>query len=153
MTGDLRALTVRQPWASLIIAGLKDVENRSRPTRYRGTIAIHAGLGTDRDAMAAHGHLLPAYPAGAVIGLVDVVGCVRDSSSPWAEDGRWHWLLERPRPCEPVPARGALGLWRLPPEVLEQVAAGAQQSAPWWGGEPGRVLQHPARARHSLPRR
>jgi hypothetical protein len=124
VTGDLRALTVRQPWASLIIAGIKDVENRSRPLRHRGTIAVHAGLGTDRDAMAAHGRLLPAYPAGVIIGLVDVIGCVRDSASPWAEAGYWHWLLARPRPCEPLPARGALGLWRLTPEACERLMQG-----------------------------
>lgn len=40
----MRALTVKQPWAELIITGLKDVENRSRRTTFRGRFAVHTGL-------------------------------------------------------------------------------------------------------------
>jgi hypothetical protein len=40
----MKTLTVRQPWASLIVTGAKDVENRSWPTSYRGTLLIHAGV-------------------------------------------------------------------------------------------------------------
>src|SRR3954453_23306276 len=40
----MRALTIRQPWAALIMAGSKDVENRVWPTSFRGRLAIHAGL-------------------------------------------------------------------------------------------------------------
>lgn len=39
----MKAITVRQPWASLIAAGVKTIETRPRPTSYRGRIAIHAG--------------------------------------------------------------------------------------------------------------
>lgn len=38
------ALTIKQPWASAIMAGLKRVENRTWRTDYRGPLAIHAGL-------------------------------------------------------------------------------------------------------------
>jgi len=41
---ELPALSVRQPWAWLIVSGLKDIENRPRPTHYRGPLLIHAGL-------------------------------------------------------------------------------------------------------------
>ena len=41
---ELPALSVRQPWAWLIVSGLKDVENRPRRTHYRGSLLIHAGL-------------------------------------------------------------------------------------------------------------
>jgi hypothetical protein len=118
-----KALTVRQPWASLITAGLKDVENRSKPVRYRGTILIHAGLTTERGPMAEHGHLLGQYPCGVIIGAVDIVGCVRDSGSEWAMDGYWHWLLANPRQCGPVPAKGALTFWPPAPAVTAQVLA------------------------------
>lgn len=118
-----RALTVRQPWAGLIVAGIKGVENRSHPTSYRGTLLIHAGLGADADAMAEHGGRLGEYPAGAIIGAVDVIGCVRDSPSPWAAEGQWHWILANPRACEPVPASGALSLWKPSAAQQEQVAA------------------------------
>jgi hypothetical protein len=42
------ALSVRQPWAWAIVSGYKDVENRSWPTNYRGTLFIHAGQRLDR---------------------------------------------------------------------------------------------------------
>jgi hypothetical protein len=107
------AITIRQPWASLITAGIKTIENRSWPTTYRGPLLIHAGLSTDIDGIATHGHLLKDdLPAGAIIGTVQLVTCIRDSCSPWAEPGQWHWILKDPQPCDPRPARGRLGLWR-----------------------------------------
>lgn len=47
----MKVLTIRQPWASLIIEGYKMFEFRSWKTNYRGEILIHAGQGVDRDAM------------------------------------------------------------------------------------------------------
>lgn len=44
MKGELRALTVRQPWPVAILWGGKDVENRPRRTNYRGRLWIHAGM-------------------------------------------------------------------------------------------------------------
>jgi hypothetical protein len=43
----LPALSVRQPWAWLIVNGLKDIENRPRRTLHRGPLLIHAGLNLD----------------------------------------------------------------------------------------------------------
>lgn len=83
-------LTVRQPHAHLLIhgspnAGLKDVENRSRRTRYRGSLLIQASAKVDKAAYAdyiAEGVELPPAEdliTGAVIGSVQVTGCVRDA--------------------------------------------------------------------------
>ena len=111
MADQIKALTIHQPFASLIVAGIKDVENRSRPTKYRGLLAIHAGLAADDDAMTAHGHLIDDYPRGVILGTVRVIDCVRDSKSEWA-DRSWHWQLADPQPFEtPIPAKGKLGLW------------------------------------------
>ena len=109
----VKALTVRQPWASLIVAGIKDVENRPRQIRYRGKLAIHAGLKVDDEGMEMYGHSLRvSLPLGAVIGSVDVVDCISDSDSPWALSDCYHWILANPRPLKrPVPATGKLGLW------------------------------------------
>ncbi len=116
----MKAITIRQPWASLIMAGIKTVENRTWRTSYRGPLLIHAGAGTDREAMARYGHLLPGWPAGVILGTVDLTGCVRDHPSPWAEPDCWNWLLARPRPLAvPVPARGRLGLWDVPDALAE----------------------------------
>src|SRR4051794_13975288 len=101
--------------------GLKDVENRSRRTHFRGRIAIHVNgkpaemTDDDFDALppparrvareAWSGNVL----TGHVIGTVEVVDCIADSTSPWARSGMWHWLLRNPRRyARPVPATGQL---------------------------------------------
>jgi ASCH domain len=117
-----KVLTVRQPWASAIIYAGKDVENRSWPTKHRGRLYIHAGMTREADDILPPG---TPVPQGAIIGYVTVTGCVRDSASPWAIPGNWHWLLTDPVPLpEPIPARGRLSLWQPPPT--------------WTNGDPGR---------------
>ena len=57
------------------------------------------------------------------IGTVELVDCVRDSDSVWAEADHWHWLLRRPRPLRtPYPCAGRLGLWRPPEHVLGRLS-------------------------------
>jgi hypothetical protein len=112
----MKVLTVRQPWASLIIAGRKDVESRTRYTYHRGRLAIHAGLQIDPEGVRAHPHLARQLEVerwrGFILGTVTLVDCIDDSSSEWANPGAWHWLLSNPRPyARPVPAKGKLGLW------------------------------------------
>lgn len=98
----MKALTVKQPWAGAIVAGVKRVENRTRRTNHVGPLVIHAGKAIDDDAafVAAHGlgpwgphvpevfgeefgegpttETLPwALPQsrGLLLGMVDLVGC------------------------------------------------------------------------------
>lgn len=119
-----RALTIRQPWAWAVIYAGKDVENRSWETSYRGTLIIHAGKGTDRDGIAflrSRGISVPpeALAGGAVLGTVQLTGCVTGSPSPWAEAGEFHWTLVNPVPLAvPIPAKGKLGLWKPDAAVL-----------------------------------
>jgi len=111
----MKVLTVRQPWASLIVAGIKDVENRPWRTRYRGKLGIHAGARVDEEAMNRYSHLVEdSIPLGALIGSVVLVGCVQNSRSQWAVKGQWHWLLDQPRQLrQPRWMSGRLGLWTL----------------------------------------
>jgi hypothetical protein len=101
----------------LITYGGKRVENRTRRTSYHGTLLIHAALHEDRSAI--HTGLLALWP--------DVLGCHEAEDgccAPWGRPGMWHWEVGDVRPLDtPVPARGALGLWRPTPTVLEQVEA------------------------------
>ena len=121
----MKALTIHQPWAWAIVAGLKAVENRTWRTPYRGPLAIHAGI-SERSLehgtrfCERHGIAVPAdLVLGAVIGvveLVDVVPVADRPDDPWAS-GPWCWVLADPRPLEtPVAARGMPGLFevRLP---------------------------------------
>lgn len=125
----MRVLTVRQPWAYAILHLGKNVENRSWATRHRGVLGIHAAARVDREAvemLRCEGLWLPPeLPTGAIVGTVMLVD-VRDALtepvvSPWATDSAYHWLVADPHPCEPVPMRGRLGLWRFPPPVASSV--------------------------------
>ena len=119
MTTTCKVLTVRQPHASLIMAGVKTCENRSWAISFRGTLVIHAGMGTDRSEWS---EVLDEMPQGALLGTVEVVDCVQDSTSEWAEAGSWHWVLANPRPfATPVPMKGKLGLWNV--ELADELVA------------------------------
>mgnify|MGYP001137357808 FL=1 len=68
----MRAITVRQPWAWAIVFGQKDVENRSRNIagRYRGPVAIHAGL-RDDDAVLDHENPMAGLIFGSCPGALE----------------------------------------------------------------------------------
>lgn len=123
----MRALTIRQPWASLIIAGMKDVENRTWPTKHRGPLAIHAAVAVASPAEWEHAEmvcktvapkLMPLWservlPRGVVLGTVNLASCeLGCDCSPWSFPEQYHFGLESADPfVEPVPATGALGIW------------------------------------------
>lgn len=78
----MKAITILQPWASLIACGAKRIETRSWATKYRGPIAIHAGKAlpsNDRQIIAdtLYEKQLFHLPLGAVIASADFVDCVR----------------------------------------------------------------------------
>lgn len=119
----MRAITVRQPHAWAILHAGKDVENRTRSTRYRGPLLVHAGRAEpSHDEMARVGATGPLATGVfvAVAALVDVHQC-DGGCSRWARPGRWHLVLADPRPVPPVPARGWLGLWPVAPETMTQL--------------------------------
>lgn len=147
MFGRAKILTVRPPWAYLFFIGdnrlRKDVENRTWSTAYRGPVLIHVSKTRrpseeSRDLAEVVQHIVPelrygtyltkALPAlsraaaGKIIGVVDLVDCVRRSRSRWAADCQYHWRVENPRLlAERIPYRGQLGLPDAPPEVLSQI--------------------------------
>ena len=117
----MKALSVRQPWAHLIVSGNKDVENRTWRTSYRGSLLILASKTVDRDACAYFareyrkaGFDWPsALPTGGIVGIVNLVNCVTESDSDWF-DGPIGWLLEDARELPFTPWRGRLGLFDVP---------------------------------------
>lgn len=119
----MQCLSVKQPWASLICMGLKDVENRSwRPKTAPGRILIHAGASIDKyaqdEAEDIVGHSLPALPKGAIIGYVDVYDFTMHSDSVWAGEGHgseWKWMLRNAKMFKnPIPYKGKLGIFTVP---------------------------------------
>jgi hypothetical protein len=140
----MRALTVQQPWAWAIFNG-KNIENRTALWSYRGPLAIHAGMRgsergfRDRRILAAAGSSQQWHDLvyGAIIGLVYLVdvhpdaGCCR----PWGESAYpehgtdkirrdiAHLVLDDPREfTEPIPCKGALGLWSPPADLEVRLA-------------------------------
>ena len=95
------ALSIRQPWAWLIVNGFKDVENRSWPTNYRGRFLVHAGKTlsvADYDAallfvegiypnLVSRIPAMESLPLGGVVGLARLVDCVREHPSRWFTGG------------------------------------------------------------------
>ena len=90
----MKALSIRQPWAWLIVNGHKDIENRCWKTHFRGKIYVHASKGMTRgDYLACEiccsdipGAELPPFETlerGGIVGTVEIVDCVDQDASPW----------------------------------------------------------------------
>jgi hypothetical protein len=133
----MKALTLTQPWATLVAIGVKKLETRSWRTAYRGPLAIHAAKGFPkncallcnedrfRQALRAHGITgADALPRGVVVATCNLIGCMEtetireaiEQDDEWYfgdySDGRYAFQLARiVRLDNPVAAKGSLGLW------------------------------------------
>ena len=122
----MKALSIRQPWAWLIVHGYKDMENRDWRIYQRGKILVHASKGCTRReyeaAVAFAQLLLPAgvvipcledLPRGGICGSVEIADCVSCSESPWFV-GEYAAVLRNSEPMEFRPMSGQLGLFDVP---------------------------------------
>src|SRR5262245_23921031 len=111
----MKALSIRQPWASLVVMGHKDVENRSWQTNYRGPLLIHAGLAHANGAFESiekrYGLRLLDLPRGGIIGSVELVDVVREHPSRWFDGNAFGWVFAHYQPVRFIPMRGRLGLF------------------------------------------
>ena len=123
----MKVLTIKQPWATLIMQGDKRFEFRSWQTKYRGDLLIHAGKGIDQEAMKRLAKYIPEdMPTGKILGKVILVDCVKMSpefkdillkenkdvyaKSTFVE--KYAWQLENVEVFdEPLEAKGKLSLW------------------------------------------
>lgn len=128
MTLPSVALSVNQPWSWLIVAGLKDLENRNWNTEFRGEFLIHAGLTVDRDCSEelfdgrhpVTGEPFPhegrpcPYPTGGMVGIAELYGVVTKRTGgddlPWFV-GKYGFMLRNARPIPFIPCVGALGFF------------------------------------------
>ncbi len=120
----MKALSIRQPWAWLIVHGHKDVENRSWSTRFRGPFLVHAGRELDKAGYAwvkeKFPHITLPEPSGleigGVVGMANLADCfgpeaVGDGApSPWYM-GQFGFVLAGARPLPFMPLKGKLGFF------------------------------------------
>ena len=123
----MKILSVRQPWAWLIVAGYKPVENRTWRTSYRGPLLIHASQAMEpedfpmqRQWIETCGLVIPEdLPRGAIVGSATLshVDCGNGyqgdglaCTSPWFEGPFGFHMADAVEFAEPIPWRGQLGI-------------------------------------------
>lgn len=126
------ALSLIQPWATLLVAGVKRYETRSWETAYRGPLLIHASKKIDRRYLA-HPDVaalvmeagIASFPTGAIIGQVMMAGCVpTEVLADLVSDtellvgdfgpGRFAWAMRDVRQWQtPLACRGHLKIWTV----------------------------------------
>lgn len=127
----MRTLSIRQPYAWLIMQGIKDVENRDWKTDYRGPLLIHVSKTYTRKEhnrlteqfAQDFGVTLPSYEylcgqLGHVIGRVNLVDCVSGHASHWYIPESFAFVLADPLLLQPVPWKGQLGFFDVPFRVI-----------------------------------
>ncbi len=139
----MRALTLYQPWATLVAIGAKNYETRSWKTEYRGPLAIHAAkrkpelpadvlaAKTMMDELAAADIVWAFLPRGAFVATCRLIDCfpVEELWPQLADlgeeqhfgdysEGRFAWLLTDIRLMDPpTPFSGKQGLWHVPRDI------------------------------------
>lgn len=123
----MKVLTIKQPWATLIMQEDKRFEFRSWQTKYRGDLLIHAGKEIDKEAMKRLSKYLPdEIPLGKILGKVTLVDCIKmcpefkemllkENSDIYTKSSfseNYGWQVENVQVFdEPIEAKGHLSLW------------------------------------------
>ncbi len=116
----MKVLSLKQPFAELVVSGRKTIELRNWNTKFRGKFFIHASLKPDKEAMEKFG--FKELPFGEIIGeatLVDVKEYKNEmrhladknkhlANSSW---GKYGFILENAKRINPIKAKGKLGFW------------------------------------------
>ncbi|MED1955109.1 ASCH domain-containing protein [Brevibacillus centrosporus] len=143
----MKAITLHQPWATLIALGEKRFETRSWATKYRGPIAIHAAKKVDkeicqqepfRSVLAKHGYTADNLPTGAVVAKCQLVDCHQIISTGY--DAATLYAVGIPKVRDNEFAFGWYKAGRYAWEMadvkpIDPVPAKGQQGLWNWGGE------------------
>ena len=73
----VKVISIRQPWASLIVNGYKEFEFRSWHTNFRGTVYIHASQSLEKNNLKRFESLNLEYPTGKIIGFAEITDCIK----------------------------------------------------------------------------
>ena len=126
----MKVITIKQPFASLIAAGIKEYEFRTWKTKYRGEILIHAGKGIDKKAMKKFDEYGLEYPSGCIIAKANLSDCIKvddefrkvlfeknpkiyNSIIKHVEWDGYGFKLDNIEKIKPIPAKGKLSIWEM----------------------------------------
>ncbi len=123
----MKVITIKQPWATLIAKRYKEYEFRTWKTKYRGEILIHAGKGTDKEAMTRFEDLKLEYPEGCIIAKAKITDCIYvddnfrkrvipKNPNVYKSLNRTEWegygfKIEEVEEIRPIKINGKLSLW------------------------------------------
>jgi predicted transcriptional regulator len=114
----MKALSIREPWAGLIVDGKKSIELRTWRTHYRGPALIHR-----------------SGKNGGIIGSMEIVDVIKIESleqfrtlhnkhhapEDFFQKKLYGWIINNARPVDLIPCKGRLGLWEPSAEILKRV--------------------------------
>ena len=129
----MKVLSIREPYASLILSGVKKIETRSWKTNYRGELYIHASLGKSSPSPEVMKLVLYTNP-GYILCKAMLVDCIymtkeyveqmkKDNPTEYLcgdyQEGRYAWVLDDVEPIEPILVKGHLGIWNYDEKKIE----------------------------------
>jgi hypothetical protein len=123
--GEVKALSIKQPYPHHIFHDGKDVENRDWPTKGRGWVIAHAGV--SKSELDMDDPKEAAMPRGGVVGMIRITDCVQQMDSPWFF-GRYGFVIGDKFPLPLIPCKGALGFFKLDADTNRAVAAAIRAS-------------------------
>lgn len=118
----MKTLSVRQPWAWLIVHGLKDIENRTWKTKFRGKCLVHASKTVDNvgweralsvEAIEKGRIIIPrihSIEKGGIVGEIEIVDCVDHSGSNWYS-GPYGFVIRNAKTLPFMACKGQLGFF------------------------------------------
>jgi hypothetical protein len=119
----MKALSIRQPWAWLIVNGYKDIENRKWRTDFRGKFLVHAGKQFDYDGyrwVKSNSRInmpeINKFEMGGIVGSAEIIDCVTQHNSQWFF-GPYGFVLKNARKLKFVPLGGRLNFFNVKVEV------------------------------------
>lgn len=125
----MKALSVRQPWATVLVEGVKTIETRTWATPYRGPLVICASSAPkDMFWFDAVDKVHRLMHAGCIIGVVDLLDCRpmteddEDAAMCDLYDGAYAWVMKTRHFCRPDRVVGRLGLFDIPDDKLVPIA-------------------------------
>ena len=126
------AISIRQPWAELILRGEKTIEIRSWSVTYRGDLYLHTGKMADKYKIFTYN--MPEVFRGGYIGIIELSAIIPFTPENWGlwqnkhlstsqfKYGYYAWIIRKPRRfVKPLPGPGKLNLFQPTPEILSEL--------------------------------